>query len=417
VTVADDDEQLPSLEGFEYEIDHTPWGLAKGNDLVLSLRESDDGRATRRLIRWHSAIKDGIRSISIDLVHQKRRQSDGTWEDANFDLRHMTGGQEVRLEMTSQQTARLREHLNNLQQVNEYLETELGTSYRVYGEGTAPLPTDIAAVVARFLANADSATTLAEVLAAAAPNALDAVAVLHQQKRRQAALAEFEEQLDRADWGELDWQTFFTANDWIFGHGLDYQFLVTEQPQPAYGGTGVTGHGGQRGDYLMASVGDARFSVLVEIKKPDTPLLGERYRNGAWAVSAEVAGGVAQLQTNCSRWEFESRVRPNSDWGRDRGIDTAQPKGILLVGRLRTITTSEARESFERFRRHLWNPEILTYDQLFQRARFIVERTKPQGQRADDSPVDELPDAEPPPPADADAPWREDAEDAEDEDW
>ena len=64
-------------------------------------------------------------------------------------------------------------------------------------------------------------------------------------------------------WTERDWQAFFRRNDWIFG--LDYRFLVTEVAQPNVGGTNVTGKGGQKGDFLLGSSGDVRYSVLVEI--------------------------------------------------------------------------------------------------------------------------------------------------------
>jgi hypothetical protein len=36
---------------------------------------------------------------------------------------------------------------------------------------------------------------------------------------------------------------------------------------------------------------------------------------------------------------------------------------------------SSKRRSFELFRRNLTQPEILTFDELFERARFIIENT------------------------------------------
>jgi hypothetical protein len=34
----------------------------------------------------------------------------------------------------------------------------------------------------------------------------------------------------------------------------------------------------------------------------------------------------------------------------------------------------------ERFRRHLWNPEVLVYDESYERVVFIVARTKSEEQ-------------------------------------
>jgi hypothetical protein len=81
---------------------------------------------------------------------------------------------------------------------------------------------------------------------------------------------------------------------------------------------------------------DIRFAVLVEIKRPDTELLAKKqYRNGAWLIGEDLAGGTAQLQANCDRWAKEGlRTDANRDWAESENITTVQPKGILLIGRL-----------------------------------------------------------------------------------
>jgi hypothetical protein len=217
------------------------------------------------------------------------------------------------------------------------------------------------------------------------PDLLTAAALARRYEEWSEALVGFERHVVDEDWDEPQWQDFFEANPWIFGHGLAYRFLVTTQAQPTYGGTAVTGRGGEKGDFLMATEGDIRFAVLVEIKRPDTELLAKKqYRNGAWLIGEELAGGTAQLQGNCDRWAKEgSRTDANRDWAESENITTIQPKGILLIGRLAQLegqTTGEGttrRESFERFRRSLWNPEVLTYDELLDRARFLVAQAKP----------------------------------------
>ncbi len=211
------------------------------------------------------------------------------------------------------------------------------------------------------------------------------------------ALGTFETHVVDEDWDEPQWQAFFEANPWIFGHGLDYRFLVTEQAQPNYGGTTLTGRGGEKGDFLLASEANARFAVLVEIKRPDTQLLAKKqYRNGAWLIGEELAGWSAQLQANCDRWAKEgSRLDANRDWAEDRDVTTVQPKGILLIGNLAqlevesTVESTTRRETFERFRRSLWNPEVLTYDELLERARFLVSQAEPSVTSEED---DRIPD-------------------------
>jgi hypothetical protein len=368
------DPELP--EGYEYVVDHTPWGVAEGADIVLSLRESDDGRHTRRVLRWHSSVRDGVRRLSISLVHQRRAPLTGDWLDHHFDLRHLNAGEEVTLELDAEQTGRLIEHLGVLAQINERLATERGTRYAIHRGGEIVVSAEFGAILHQLRGDL-SLDELARNLALIAPDLADAAGILYQHRVRTEALAEYRQHLDDVDWSERDWQRFFERNEWIFGHGLDYRFLVTEEAQPMYGGTDITRQGGEAGDFFMGTVGDARFAVLVEIKRPDTDLLHrERYRNSAWRASEDLAGGVSQLQANCQQWLISSRQLPNVDWAAERDITTAQPQAILLIGRTGSIENDrEKRESFERFRQHLWNPKVVTFDELYARAEFIVART------------------------------------------
>jgi hypothetical protein len=368
--------ELP--EGYEYVIDHTPWGVAEGEDIVLSLRESDDGRHTRRVLRWHSGVKEGTRRLSISLVHQRRSPLTGDWHDQRFNLVKLKAGEEVSLDLDADQTRKLIEHLDVLRQINDRLRDERGSVYEVHRRGEVVVTSEFAAVLKRLMGNStpeDAARSIALI----EPDLAEAAGIIHQHRVRSEALGEFKQHLDELDWAETRWQAFFKRNDWIFGHGMDYRFLVTQEDQPHYGGSNITGRGDARGDFFMGSVGDARFAVLVELKTPGTDLLGgDRYRNGAWRASNELAGGVAQLQANCQQWLVASHSDfPNIEWASERDLTTAQPKGILLIGRLSEIAVDrEQRESFERFRRHLWNPEVITYDELYERAAFIVARTK-----------------------------------------
>jgi hypothetical protein len=384
--------ELP--EGYEYLVDHTPWGVAQFNDIEVSLRESDDGRHTRRVLRPHSAVKDGERRLSVSLVHQRVNPLTGSWQDVSFDLRTLRAGEEVTLELDAEQTAKLIAHLGVLQKINDALKTERGTAYAIHREGELVVPREFGAIIEQLRGSSSDPDEVARNIALVAPDLADAAGIIHLHRVRTEALAEFKQHLDAPDWAERVWQAFFERNPWIFGHGLDYRFLVTEQAQALYGGADVTGRGGEEGDFLMATEGDVRFAVLVEIKKPETDLIDAvRYRNGAWRPSKELAGGVAQLQANCQQWQVASRQLPNSDWASERDITTAQPEGILVIGRLSSIDDNrEKEESFERFRRHLWNPKVITYDELYARAEFIVERTSQE--------VSEPKPVAPPPPDD-----------------
>ena len=200
------------------------------------------------------------------------------------------------------------------------------------------------------------------------------------QDSRRKTVDEFCKHLTLGDWAEPEWQGFFVRNTWIFGYGLNYRFLHLLQAQPSYGGADVSGKGTEKGDFLTATEAVTRFTVLVEIKRPDTRLLADKaYRNQAWPPSIQMAGGVAQLQANCRRWEIEgSRAEANAQLIAE-GIHTLKPRGILVIGNTAELAGDRDKiNSFENYRRSLVIPEILTFDELCERAKFIVDHA-PEG--------------------------------------
>lgn len=120
------------------------------------------------------------------------------------------------------------------------------------------------------------------------------------------------------------------------------------------------------------------------IKRHDTPLLRtKRYRDpDIYTASEELVGGVAQLQKTvrkayCSlKGQIESQT---GDDGTPTGLDfsTTKARQVLVVGSLREFRTEhgvngEKVESFELFRKANSDIEVITFDELFERARFIL---------------------------------------------
>jgi hypothetical protein len=206
------------------------------------------------------------------------------------------------------------------------------------------------------------------------------------QTDRQLVVRQFEEMLSDGSLIEEDWQNFFEENTWIFGYGLRYQILRVVQTQPNYGGTDVTGRGGQHGDFLTATEAGTKFTCLVEIKKPTTQLLqSSQYRNGAWGASSELSGATSQIQINCAKWEISgSREDDNRDLM--NGVYTVAPRGIVVIGNTNQLDNRDKINSFERSRNAIRNPEIITFDELYQRARFIINEVDDFTEQEDELP-------------------------------
>jgi len=206
---------------------------------------------------------------------------------------------------------------------------------------------------------------------------------------RRDQLGSFSQMLDRgSELSEDDWQQFFERNQWIFGYGLSYIFttgLDGRSLQQTIRGYSVAGPG-KIPDGIMKSRAAVSALCLVEIKKSSTELLrASQYRTGTWAPSIELSGAVAQCQESlrAAAEALDTHHRFTDDQGNPTGEElmSVQPRSFLVVGSLAQFQTenginSARYQAFEGFRRNLRQPEILTFDELYERARFIVDHAE-----------------------------------------
>lgn len=329
----------------------------------------EDTKRTRTVFKaqMHSG---GVRGRVI----RYRKDADGSCKEiipTNFNELHANDG--VKIELPTEALHLLYQKITELYGLLESRGIRYGEREYVIADAASVIITDAnKAQIITELLDKNLGEDVWSQFAAANPDIATRLALSQIQLSRSQVLVQFEKMLKDSSLTEGIWQKFFDENKWIFGYGLRYQILNITQSQPNYGGADITGRGGERGDYLTHTAGDAKFTCLVEIKRPDTPLMQPRaYRNGAYGVSDELAGATAQVQANCAEWEISgSRSDQNRDVLQD--IYTASPKGIVIIGRTAQLNDRNRRNSFERYRRSLHNPEIITFDELYERAKFIV---------------------------------------------
>ena len=201
------------------------------------------------------------------------------------------------------------------------------------------------------------------------------------QASRKTELEKFESALSQ-DHDESYWQKLLSEDDWIFGYGLSYYCLTMLNQQVLVGGKDIMNRNGQLVDFLAASEGHARYVVLVEIKKPSTPLLGSKCRNHAFPISSDLADAVAQVQGYIDAWGT-NLTSGRYDYERDNNLTTAKPRGILVIGNTSELDSTDKKRSFELFRKGLNQVDIITYDELLQRAHFIVGKSEPENSPED----------------------------------
>jgi hypothetical protein len=134
-------------------------------------------------------------------------------------------------------------------------------------------------------------------------------------------------------------------------------------------------------------LGATNFTVLVELKRPDTDLFEERRnRAGSWKLSNELIDAVSQILEQKASWQVRGEANASKNYTSNGELIsqmTVDPKSILIIGsddqfsgtpKERTIKL----RTFELFRRDSRNIEILTYDELYERAKFIVGHGEPE---------------------------------------
>jgi hypothetical protein len=190
---------------------------------------------------------------------------------------------------------------------------------------------------------------------------------------------------------EKVWQDFFERNTWIFGYGLSYISLTNldgKALRQRVAGFSLVGPG-KEADGLMKTQALISSLCFVEIKHPDTELTTRMpYRPGVYGPSPELAGATSQVQVGVSRAleELGSVYRPRDGHGRPTGEELHQfsPRSFLVIGSLDEFQEEHGPHpdrfrSFELFRRGLQWPEVITFDELYARARFIVEGSSTRG--------------------------------------
>jgi hypothetical protein len=197
---------------------------------------------------------------------------------------------------------------------------------------------------------------------------------------RRQGLEEFEEQMRSKAWSERQWQDFFDKQQWVFGYGLDYRVMRQFDREMTVGSGGTDNQNKPTVDFLMNF---SDYTVLVEIKKPDTAIFRPSRGGGAgtWEFSSEFTGAISQIVEQKAEWSAAAQTGEHYDKSGDKKLiaRTRNAKSILVIGSREEFSRSgNARDetvmldTFELFRREMRSIDIVTFDELLERAQFIA---------------------------------------------
>lgn len=137
------------------------------------------------------------------------------------------------------------------------------------------------------------------------------------------------------------------------------------------GGKGIDNTGGKLIDFLFANKLTRNIS-LIEIKVPTTHLLESQYRNGVYRISSEMVDSLGQVRSykNSLEKNYKSLVNDSAIH-----FEAFNPRCIVVLGNIQreVENNKEKKETFELFRSGNTDIEIVTYDELFEKIKILVE--------------------------------------------
>lgn len=197
---------------------------------------------------------------------------------------------------------------------------------------------------------------------------------------RRKGLEEFEVQISAGRWSEAEWQGFFEQQCWVFGYGLDYRIMRQFDREMTVGGFGADNQNKPVVDFLMSFTD---YTVLVEIKRPDARIFRESKggRAGTWEFSPAFTSAISQILEQKAEWlSFAQGSEHYNKAGTEKlESRTRNAKAILVYGSQREFaregnprSTQIMRDTFELFRREVRTIDIITFDELLDRASYIT---------------------------------------------
>jgi len=356
---------------------------ATTDDLVL--RETETTRLIFRPILVENP-KEKEASVKGTFIFQRKGKAD-KWEDSDsIPLSKLKKGEGVKLELKSTELLKLFAEIQSLYDVYKIGGIPKGQTQFVKAnkavEAVAELTDDeITAVVKgqqylgaqavarliKWASDAQNFTLLFERLESLKPESLVNLNSAIGISTLKQALKKWSDNRNNSD--EEFWQELLVKQEFVLEQIFHVPIFVIKSK--AYmGGKNALNQGGGIVDFLIKN--NITKSVgLVEIKTPITKLLGAEYRNGIYNISPELSGAVMQVLNYRDSLSKERKTLLSGD---SMDADSFDPKCVIIIGHAkRELKDNDKLKSFELFRRQLSDVEIITYDELFDRTKRLVE--------------------------------------------
>jgi hypothetical protein len=164
------------------------------------------------------------------------------------------------------------------------------------------------------------------------------------------------------------WQQTLTENSFVLEYVFSWPCTIVKGK--AYvGGKNISNTEGKIVDFLVKNR-ITENAALIEIKTPQTPLLGRQYRQGVMNVSEDLSGSI--LQALDYKRSLDQHYHSLTQGQQDL-FSVFDPKAVVLIGNAREgLVGMDRRKSFELFRNQMSNVNVITFDELFEKTAQLI---------------------------------------------
>jgi len=326
---------------------------------------------------------DNNAAVRGTFIYQKKGKAK-EWEDTReASLASLKSGEGYKLELHAAEVFKLCGYLNELYKIFKkdgipYGETEYVRLDSVVGQlvqiphpqlkayltAHQAMGEELLASLLVWAADAEDPAPLISRLIALGESALRNLNVATGLGTLKTALAIWKE--NKLNSQEEFWQKSLTEHSFVLEQVFSWPMTIVKEK--AYvGGKTVLNEGGNIVDFLVKNF-LTKNAALVEIKTPNTALLGRKYRN-TFNLSEDLSGSVMQVLNYRSSLQ---RHYANIATGRAR-YEAFEPKCVLIIGNVGAIRNDPDKiAALELYRSSCSSVTVITFDELFAKTERLI---------------------------------------------
>ena len=321
---------------------------------------------------------DVTRCICGDIIFEKKKKKDEFYPTDNVQISrsNVRVGDSLKLSLRTDATYNLYKGLMNLYELKQEIgTTELGVSrYRRVDSALAAITRklkddpsaisllstdgnfDFVKTLLRALSTSESVEKLKEILESVDAENLNNISTCARIAQLEEAIKIFDENIN-AERDEEFWQKdVFEKHQWILAQIFSLPCTLF-QSKAYVGGKGIDNAGGNVADFVYKN-GLTRNAAIVEIKRPDTPIIKEAYRQ-TYSFTSHFSGAINQVLNYRDSLAREINSLANGQ------LNAFSPTCVVVIGRTSEFGNEPKKmAAFENYRAILSNVIIITYDEL-----------------------------------------------------